>query len=162
MKPTSIRFNVSVLTKVWLHRQNPSAEKRNQQSVIYHKLEVTPSCSHEKITQCREQHQNWLQLRGTPLASNLSAPLAVPNSCILTTSLPTETTAPTVAVPKSGGPEKERNRRQSLLTWPRPTEFMSWKITLNSEVTDSSQCPRAAVLWTGEVDDAGSTDDLTT
>ena len=162
MKPTSIRFNVSVLTKVWLHQHNPSAKKRNQQSVIYHKLEVTSRCSHEKITQCREQHQNWLQFGGTPRASNLSAPLAVPNSCILTTSLPTETTAPTVAVLDYGGPEKERNRRQSLLTWPRPTELISWKITLNSEVTDSSQCPRAAVLWTGEVDDAGSGDDLTT
>ena len=100
MKPTSIWFNVSVLTKVLLQRHNPSAEKRNQQLVIYHKLEVTPSCSHEKITQCREQHPNWLQLRGTPPASNSAAPSEVPNSITLMTSSPTETTAPTVAVPE--------------------------------------------------------------
>ena len=32
---------VSVLMKVSLHRHHPSAELRNQQSAIYHKLEVS-------------------------------------------------------------------------------------------------------------------------
>ena len=63
MKSTSIRFKVSVLTNVLLHRHHPLAELLNQQSVIHHKLEVTQSCSCKESMLCLRQPQNWLQLR---------------------------------------------------------------------------------------------------
>ena len=46
--------------------------------------------------------------------------------------------------------------------WPQPAEFRSWKIIFKSEVSHSSQCPRAAILWIGEVEDAKNIDDLIT
>ena len=61
MKSTSIRFEVSVLMKVLVHRHHPSAELQNQQSLACHKLEVSLSCSFTE--HCRTQHQNWLRLR---------------------------------------------------------------------------------------------------
>ena len=63
MKSTLIRFKVSGLMKVLLHRHHPSEESRNQKSVIYQKLGVTPSCSYKESMQCRKQYQSWLQLR---------------------------------------------------------------------------------------------------
>ena len=42
MQSTSIRFKVSVLMKVLMHRHHPSSELRNQQSDIYHKLGGEP------------------------------------------------------------------------------------------------------------------------
>ena len=64
--------------------------------------------------------------------------MAVHNSCIPTTSLPIESTEATVTVPGCGGPKKERNRT---------TEFRSSEIRLKSEVSHSSKCPIAAMLW---------------
>ena len=63
MKSTSIRFKVSALMKVSLHRHHPSADLRKQHSASYHKLGVAPNCSNEEGTQCRKQHQHWPQLR---------------------------------------------------------------------------------------------------
>ena len=44
-------------------RHHPWSELWNQQSVTYHKLVVTPSCSNWKSIQCRKHHQIWLKLR---------------------------------------------------------------------------------------------------
>ena len=63
VKSTSNRFKVSVLMKVLPHRIHLSTELPNQQSVIYHNLEETPSCSYKERKQCRKQPQNWLQVR---------------------------------------------------------------------------------------------------
>ena len=60
MKSTTVRFKVSVLMKVLMHRHHPSSELRIQQSVIDHKLVVTPSCSYKESKQSRKQVQNWL------------------------------------------------------------------------------------------------------
>ena len=47
-----------------------------------------------------------------------------------------------------------------FVQWHQPTEFVRWKIRFKSEVSDSSQYPRAAMLWIGEVEDATSIDDI--
>ena len=67
-----------------------------------------------------------------------------------TTSLPTETSAPTVAVLVCGGPEKREAEAMIIDQWP----------SFNSEVSHSRQYPRATMQWIGEDEDAKSTDDL--
>ena len=44
----------------------------------------------------------------------------------------------------------------------QPTEFRNWKTSFKSEVCQSSQYPRAAMLWIGEVEDAESIVELFT
>ena len=148
MKSTSGRFKVSVLMKVLVHRHHPSAELQNQRSLAYHKLVLVLSCSNKESIQCRKQHQNWLQLR----ASISKSPLAVNNSSLQTTSVPIGNTAPTVTVPDCRGPKKSEAESIIKDNWLQPTEFGSWKNIFKSEVSHSSQYPRAALLWIGEVD----------
>ena len=165
MRSTSSRFKVSVLMKVMLHRHHPSAELRNQQSGIYHKLAVTPSCSYKESIQCRKQLPNWLQLRvyhhrgsrtlfwqyTIPLFRRLTSP-------------PIESTEATMTVPGYGRPKKKGAETIIIIidTCLQPTEFKSWKISFKSEVSHSSQYPRAAMLRIGEVEDATSIDDRMT
>ena len=59
----SIRFKMSVLTKVLPCPHHHSVELRNWLSVTHHKLGATPSSIHRERIQCRKQFQNWLQLR---------------------------------------------------------------------------------------------------
>ena len=47
-------------------------------------------------------------------------------------------------------------------TRPQPADFGSLKISFKTEVTHSSQFPRDAVPWNGEVQVAESIDDLIT
>ena len=96
----------------------------------------------------------------TPPASNSKAPIAVPCPSLPSTSLPIEITAPILTVPDYGG--NNRREAEAIISneWPQPTEFRSWKISFNSEVSHSSQFPRHAMLWIGEVEDAESVDDL--
>ena len=56
--------------------------------------------------------------------------------------------------------QKEGESQKVLFDeWPQPTEFRSWKIRFRSEVSHSSQHPRAAMQWIGELEDAKSIDD---
>ena len=96
----------------------------------------------------------------TPPASDSNALLAVPNSSLPTTSLPTETTALTVTVPDCGGPLEREAEAIIFDKWPQPAEFRSWTMSFKSEVYRSSQYPRAGMQWIGEVEDAASIDDL--
>ena len=77
---------------------------------------------------------------------NSKVPPTVFNSSILTTSLPTETTAAVVTVPDFAGPKKREAELFFVVNCPQPTEFRSWKMSYESEVSHSSQNPRAAVL----------------
>ena len=52
-----------------------------------------------------------------------------------------------------GGPKKRESGAVIIDKWLQRTEFRSWKIRFESEVSHSSQYPRAAVLWIGEVED---------
>ena len=94
----------------------------------------------------------------TPPANISRTPMAVPNSSIPTTSSPIGGSEGTETVLDYGGPKK----RESVVTdkWHQPTEFRSWKISFKSEVSHSSQYPRAAMLWIGEIEDAESFDDF--
>ena len=59
-----------------------------------------------------------------------------------------------------GGPKKREAEADIIDNWPQQTEFRSWKISFKSEVSRSSQYPRAATLWIGEVENAESIDEL--
>ena len=98
----------------------------------------------------------------TPPASISKAPFEVPSPSLPSTSLPIEITAPTVTVTDDGGPKSREAEAIISNEWPQPTEFRSWNIRFKSEVTHSSQYPRDAMLWIGEVEDAKSIDDLIT
>ena len=68
--------------------------------------------------------------------------------------------APTVTVPDCGGPTQREAEKNTVDTWPQLTEFRSWKISFKTKVSQSSQYPRDAVLWIGEVEDAETIDDF--
>ena len=65
-----------------------------------------------------------------------------------------------MAVPDNGKPKKRETEVIIIDKWPEPTEFGSWEISFESEVTRSSQYPRAGMQWIGEDEDAKSMDDL--
>ena len=79
-----------------------------------------------------------------------------------TTSSPIESTDSTLTVLDYEGPQQREAGQITIDNWPQPTEFRSWKISFNSEVSHSMQYPRAARPWTGEVEDATSTSELIT
>ena len=93
-----------------------------------------------------------------------SMPIAAPNTPVAvhnsfpTTSLPIESTEATGTDPDYGGPKKREAEQMTVDQWLHPTEFRSWQISFKSEVSQSSQCPRAAKDWIGEVEDAESID----
>ena len=59
-------------------------------------------------------------------------------------------------------PKKRKAEQITVDKWHQATEFGSWKNSFDTEVSHSSQYPRTAVLWIGEVEGAESIDDLIT
>ena len=135
MKPHSIRFKVSVFMKVLLHRHHPSTESRNQQSVIYHKPGLTPSCSHKESSQCQKQHQNGCSSKYTTSAhlENSSGSTQFLDSD--DNSLPIGSTEATVTVPENDDPKKREAEAIVVDTWPQPAEFISRQIIFKSPVS---------------------------
>ena len=56
----------------------------------------------------------------------------------------------------------DNNYDHCIDKWPQPTDIISCKMIFKSEVSHSSQYPRLAMLWTGDLQDAHSIDDLNT
>ena len=135
------------MMKVLLHRHRPSAELRNQPSVIYHKLEVVSSCAYKKEHTMPKAASKLAAAPSTPPASISKNPVAVRKSSLPTTSLPTKSTEATVAVPDNAGPQKKEAEASLIEKWPQPTEFRSWKMSFRSDVSQSSQHPEP--LWYG-------------
>ena len=71
----------------------------------------------------------------TPPANTPKAPLTVPNSFTPTTALPTETTAPAVAVPDYEDTQMREAEHITIDRWPQPTEFRSFQISFTSDVS---------------------------
>ena len=57
---------------------------------------------------------------------------------------------------------KKREADAFLDKWLQPTEYRSWIISFNNEVSHSSQHPRATMLWIGQVEGAESVGDPST
>ena len=67
-----------------------------------------------------------------------------------------------MTVPDCGGPEKREAEAIVIDNLLQLASFRTWEISFKSEVSQSSQYPRAAMTSIGEVDDARSIDELST
>ena len=139
-KSTSIRFKVSVLTKVLL----------TSNQFIYHKggdprtVPTKRACNAESSFEidCCSEYATGEHLENSGRA--------VHKSTTPTTSLLVEGTEATLTVPDGGGPKKRKAEAIVVDTWLQPAKFRSRKISFKSEVSHASQHPRAAVLWIGK------------
>ena len=121
-----------------------------------------PVLSYKESIQCRKQHQNWFAVPITPPASVSNTAVAVHISSVPTTSLPIVCTEAAVTVPDYGGLRRLQAEAIIIDKRPQTTELRSSKICLRSGVSHSSQHPRAAMLWIGQVVGSKSIDDLIT
>ena len=153
---------MSVLMKVLLHRHHPSAELRNPQSAICHNLESDPELFLHREHTMPKAASKLDAAPSTPPWSISKAPVVVSNSSVPTTSLSSESTNSTVTVSDYGGPKKRESRIKLPLTsgLSRQNLEVGKSVSSKSEVSHTSQYPRATTLWIGEVDDAKSVDDL--
>ena len=87
-------------------------------------------------SQCREQHQKWLQLRVRHQRACRKLHWQLPFLVCPTNSSAIECK---VAVPDYGGPKKRDTDASIIDKWLQPTQFRSWKISFRSEVSHSSQ-----------------------
>ena len=161
-KSTLLRFKVSMLMTVLLHRHHPSSWYRNQQSVIYHQLEVTPSRSYKRKNTMPKAASKLAAAPSTRQARISKTQVAAHNFLFRRLLLPLGSTEATVTVPDYGGPRKREAEANMIDKWRQPTEFRSWKLSFKNEFSHSSPHPRAAMLWIGEVEDAKSIDELIT
>ena len=151
-----------MLTKVLVHGDRPSAKLQNQ-----HFTHRPQAGGDLELVQCREPPMpkaapKWAAAPNTLPAINSKPPMAVPTSSIPTTSLPNEITEAAVTVPDDGGPKQSVADAITIDKWRRPIEFRSWRMSFTGDVSHSSQYPKAATLWIGEVEDAKSIDNAIT
>ena len=160
MKSTSLRFKVSVLMNVLLHRHHLSAEWQNQQSVICHKLGGDSELFLQREHVLPKAASKLAAAPSAAQASISKNPVTAHNSSIPTASLPIESTEAAVTVPDNRGSKKREAEAIIIDMWPQPPEFRSWKISFKSEVCHPSQYRRAAMPRIGEAEDPQSIGDL--
>ena len=86
-----------------------------------------------------------------------------PDTRVLTTTfLATQKTSSTSNASECGGPEKKEAEQITVDMWPLPTEIRSWKMSFKSEVSHTSQYPKAVMLRIAEIEDAKSMKKLET
>ena len=85
---------------------------------------ATPSCSNWENIQCRKQHQIWLQLRTRHQRASRMLHWQYPN---LKTSLPLESTAPTITPQKLWRTHKREAQQITIDKWPQ-REKLEFKI----------------------------------
>ena len=109
--------------------------------LVEHSGPTDPELFHRKEHSAPKAVPKWTAAPSTPPASNSKDPLAVPDASFFTTSLPTETTAPTVAVLDYGVHQQREAEQVTLHKWPQLADFRSWEIRFKSEVSHSSKHP---------------------
>ena len=137
-------------------------EYRNQQSVIYHQLEVTPSRSYKRKNTMPKAASKLAAAPRTRQAIILKTQVAVHNFSIPTTSFTTGKYRSYSDSHWLWRTQKERSRGKYDWQMASTTEFRSWKLSFKNEFSQSSPLPRAAMLRHGEVEDADSIDELIT
>ena len=138
----------------------PSCGTSNQSPTT--SWEETLSCFDKRGTRCRKQHQHWLQLQ-------VRHQRAIRTFQWQYTIFPFRRFLYQFEVQElqwqsmmMEDPKKKEAEAIIFDKWPQPTELICWKMSFKNEVSHSSQYPRTAMLWKGEVEDIECIDELST